>query len=131
MYTELIKNKGLSVTQKRIALLKGLDVANKPITIEELRAQMTDNMDVSTMYRSLKKLVDAGIVYQTDFRDGVSYFELQGDNHHHHVVCTECKSRKSIDLCVRQNFDAVEKTTGYTVTNHIFELFGLCENCSS
>ena len=78
MYTELIKNKGLSVTQKRIALLKGLDVANKPITIEELRAQMTDNMDVSTMYRSLKKLVDAGIVYQTDFRDGVSYFEFGG-----------------------------------------------------
>lgn len=83
------------------------------------------------MYRSLKKLVDAGIVYQTDFRDGVSYFELQGDNHHHHVVCTECKSRKSIDMCVNKNFNKVEKDTGYTITNHIFELFGLCENCSS
>lgn len=129
-YSSIIKEKGLSVTSKRISLLEALGRINKPITIEELKKHLTTTMDTSTIYRSLRVLVDAGVIYQTDFRDGVSYFEFQGDNHHHHLVCTLCKQRRSIDVCVDSHFPALEKDTGFTITNHIFELFGLCENCS-
>ena len=128
-YKKIIKEKGLSVTDKRISILETLDFMSKPITIELLKENVKIKMDTSTIYRSLKVLVDKGLVYQTDFRDGKSYFEFQGKNHHHHIVCTECKSRTLIDLCVNSGFGAVEEKTGYTVTNHIFELFGLCKKC--
>ena len=129
MYRGIIKNKGLSVTDNRISLLETLDKNSKPMTIDMIKNDLDISMDTSTIYRSLKKLVDYGVVYQTDFRDGVSYFEFQGKKHHHHVICTKCKSRKPIDLCIDQDFNQVENKTGYTITNHIFELFGLCKNC--
>jgi Fur family ferric uptake transcriptional regulator len=126
MYKNIIKEKGLSVTDKRISILETLHLKNEPMTIE-----INASMDTSTIYRSLKKMVDHGIIYQTDFREGMSYFEFQGDHHHHHIVCTHCKSRESIDMCVNNDFLKIQKETGYTITNHIFELFGLCKNCTS
>lgn len=130
MYKEIIKNKGLSITDKRISILKTLDSSREPMTIEMIKKELEVSMDTSTIYRSLKKLVDHGIIYQTDFRDGVSYFEFQGAEHHHHIICTKCKARKSIDICINTDLNLITKQTGYTITNHIFELFGLCENCS-
>ena len=130
MYTAYIKNKGLSVTKNRIELLRSLDALNKPVTIDELRKTLGINMDTSTIYRSLKVLVDHGLVYQTDFREGVSYFEFHGDEHHHHLICTICKGREKINLCLEKKFPAIEKQKDFTITNHIFEIFGLCKNCS-
>lgn len=130
MYTDLLRKHKLSVTQKRIAILEYLHAAKEPITIETLKHNITEAIDTSTLYRSLKVLVDVGLVYQTDFREGVSYFEFQGDHHHHHITCTECKARTSIDLCMSDEISTLADTTGYTITNHIFELFGLCTNCS-
>jgi len=130
MYKELLQKHNLSVTQKRIAILSALDQINEPMTIDILKKNIKGAIDTSTLYRSLKNLVDVGIVYQTDFREGVSYFEFQGDNHHHHITCTNCKSRSSVQVCVEDNFSHAAEKTGYTITNHIFELFGLCKNCS-
>jgi Fe2+ or Zn2+ uptake regulation protein len=128
MYKELLKEHKLSITQKRISILEALDTASEPVTIDDLKKSIGKDIDVSTLYRSLKTLVDVGIIYQTDFREGVSYFEFQKD-HHHHITCTECKSRTSIDICIGDNFSRLAQKKGYTVTNHIFELFGLCTNC--
>lgn len=131
MYKDLLIKHKLSVTQKRILILKALDDANEPITIDDLKKKIKEPINTSTLYRSLKSLVDVGIIYQTDFRSGVSYFEFQGDHHHHHIICTECKARTSIDMCITENFSDLAEKKGYTITNHIFELFGLCENCST
>lgn len=129
MYTDILKKHNLSVTQKRISILSALDKSQKPITIETLKKNITGDINLSTIYRSLKSLVDCGVIYQTDFRDGVSYFEFQGSHHHHHVTCTECKSRTTIDFCMNSEFTKIGNSTGYTITNHIFELFGLCKKC--
>lgn len=130
MYTKILKEAQLSVTDSRIALLTTLAKLNKPVTIETLASNLNKKMDTSTIYRSLKALVDKGIIYQTDFREGVSYFEFHGDHHHHHLICTSCKDRKKIDLCMAEKFPALEKSKDFIITNHIFEIFGLCKNCS-
>ena len=131
MYEEHIKKSGLSVTKNRIELLRGLDAVKKPITIDDLRNHLMIPMNTSTIYRSLKALVDHGLVYQTDFREGVSYFEFHGKNHHHHIICTVCKKREKIDLCLEKKFPTIQKEKDFIITTHIFELFGVCKNCLS
>jgi len=128
-HEELLKKNNLSITKKRVLLLSLLEKSKGPITIDEIKKRTGDSMDTSTIYRSLKKLVDVGVIYQTDFRDGVSYFEFQKE-HHHHIICTNCKNRESVDFCVSGSLKSLEVKTGYIITNHIFELFGLCKNCS-
>lgn len=129
MYELLIKKTGISVTKKRIALLETLANLKKPVTIDELSQNISESMDTSTIYRSLRVLVESGLVYQTDFHEGVSYYEFQGNNHHHHITCTKCKNRESVDLCFKKDMAIVAEKKSFTITNHIFELFGICKKC--
>lgn len=130
MYKYLIKDKGLSVTNKRIEILKTLDESTEPLTIELLKGRLSISMNTSTIYRSLRVLVDSGLVYQTDFRDGASYFEFhKRGNHHHHIVCTSCREMMTINLCMEEKFSLIEKQTNYKINNHVFEIFGLCKKC--
>ncbi len=129
MYKDILRSKGVSVTQNRIALLETLDALNKPVTIEYLQSHLDISMNVTTVYRSLRAMVDAGIVYQTHFHDGVAYFEFQQGHHHHHFVCTVCKNISPVNFCVAEKFASFEKDTGHKIHNHMFELFGQCYDC--
>lgn len=130
MFTALLKEKNLSITKQRLAILTSLKNLSKPVTIEMLKDALTETIDTTTLYRSLSLLVDAGIVYQTDFREGVAYYELQGNHHHHHLVCTSCKTKQGYDYCPALPITGVHKETGFTITNHVFEIFGLCKKCT-
>lgn len=129
-FEKIIRRHQLSVTTARIDILTTLASSREPLTIEQLGKKLTKSVHTTTLYRSLKILVDSGIVYQTDFRDRAAYYEFQGDHHHHHhMVCTQCKQRVSIELCIHDMIPSVETSTGFHVTSHLLELFGLCKNC--
>lgn len=131
MFTTLLKEKNISVTKQRLHILTTLQHLSKPVTIETIRASLHTPIDTATLYRSLSVLVQSGIVYQTDFREGVAYYELQGENHHHHhLVCTECKTKQGFDYCPALPIHDIQDKTGFSITNHIFELFGLCKKCT-
>lgn len=125
MTESILRKHNLSVTRQRKAILDLLVQAKHPMTIEDIRMQ-TKDIDVSTLYRALTLFVQKGIVYQTDFQRGVAYFEFQ-EHHHHHISCSACGKQKAVDLCV----DLKDKVPeGFSLTHHVFELFGLCNDCS-
>lgn len=129
MYDQLLKQHKLSITQHRKTILKTLASINYPVTIDELSKKIPTDINQTTLYRSLRALVDVGLIYQTDFHEGVSYYEFQGEDHHHHITCTKCKKRESVNLCFKKGIAGVATKKSFTITNHIFELFGLCKNC--
>lgn len=127
---DILKKHNLSATSSRIEMLEVLKKYKKPMTIEMIRENMKGDVSPSTLYRSLKAMVDVGIIYQTDFREGVAYYEYQGTSHHHHLTCTSCKKQEMVPLCFASDIDSLSKKTSFTITSHIIEFFGLCENCS-
>lgn len=126
----LLQKHKLSATSSRIELLESLKQANMPMTIEMIKEAMKQEVSPSTLYRSLKAMVEAGIVYQTDFREGVAYYEYQGTSHHHHVTCTSCKKQQAIPWCFASDISSLSEKTSFTITSHIIEFFGLCNDCS-
>lgn len=129
MFKKLLQEKKIPITKQRIALLTELAKYTSPVTIDVLAQKLFEQMNTTTVYRSLSLLVSAGIVYQTDFRHGVAYFELQQGNHHHHLVCVDCHSKQDFSFCPESSFLQIEKENNFSITNHIFEIFGLCETC--
>lgn len=130
MFISRLKEKGLSVTKQRLSILEALNNIKKPATIEAIKQHIDKKIDRVTLYRSLSALVGVGIVYQTDFREGVAYFELQQNRHHHHLVCTQCKQKNEFFHCPSIPVKKIKKDTGFLVQSHVFEIFGLCESCS-
>lgn len=131
MFKKILKDNNISVTKQRLAILEALQNIGVPATIETIKKHITVSMDITTLYRSLSSFVEVGIVYQTDFREGVAYYELQHDDmHHHHLVCTRCRTKTEYHYCPDLPIDDIHTKTGFSVSNHMFEIFGLCKKCT-
>ena len=132
-YRQTLTTYGLRVTKPRLSIIEELAMHKHPVSIDTLQHKLLASMELSTLYRSLSKMVEVGLVYRTDFRTGKAYFELHSpDHHHHHVVCTSCGVIEDIDGCLAR--DAVSKITKRskkfsTISSHMLEFFGKCKKC--
>lgn len=83
----------------------------------------------TTVYRTMKLLVEAGLAEERNFDDGVTRYEIEHD-HHDHLVCTRCGKIVEFesDLIEKTQSDIAEKN-GFLVLRHRHELYGLCPDC--
>lgn len=97
---------------------------------ETLRASDA-KVGLSTVYRTLQGMADAGEVDVIRTDDGESLYRKCGPVHHHHLVCRSC------GLTVELEGPSVERWAkkaasdhGFTDVTHVVELFGECADCS-
>ncbi len=94
---DAIRDSGLRATASRIAVLRLLGNAEKPLSHAEVVEALEDETwDRATLYRNLIDLVDAGLARKVELGDRVWRFDLAtaGKAHdgtlHPHFVCTVC-----------------------------------------
>lgn len=98
---------------------------------EILRAR-GENVGLATVYRTLQVLVDdeAVDVLRTDEGEAL-YRRCAQTEHHHHLVCRECRTTVEIDgPDVEAWAAALAKKHGFVDVDHTFELMGLCGDCA-
>ena len=89
MFKELIHKAGLRSTPARIAVLKILSGAQKPMSHGELAdCLQTQDFDRATVFRNLIDLTEVGLLSRIDLGDHTWRFELKAK--HPHFVCTDC-----------------------------------------
>lgn len=128
-----MKTAGLKRTPNRENLLRFLIENHGPFSKDEIKSALPkDDFDSVTLYRNLAHFEEIGLVRRSEFGDGVSRYEFQAhpDEHHHHIVCTDCRRVDSLDDCILSKLDAVVEKLGYTKVRHSLEFFGLCEDCA-
>lgn len=83
--------------------------------------------DLSTVYRNLDALYQAGIL-DLVYKDDKRWFKLvEGEEHKHYVVCEKCGEQKQLDFCPFKHINS--QIEGYDIRAHTFELIGVCPNC--
>lgn len=84
----------------------------------------------STVYRSLERLVHAGLVSVSDMGTGAAVYELVTTDVHHHLVCEHCGGTITLPhQAVKDFFQALEHQSGFTITTNHLVLFGYCPTC--
>lgn len=131
----ILQGQGHRITNVRKTVVELLEKSRSPISADEIReAFKKRNVDVhkTTVYRELDFLRGQRIVQEVEFGDKKKRYEISGQ-HHHHLICVECKRVKDVDL--QQDLDAVEKKIakekGFQITGHSLEFFGVCAKCGS
>jgi Fur family ferric uptake transcriptional regulator len=85
------------------------------------------------VYRTTTSLEKAGMIARCDFGDGLARYEFQGESdlmeHHHHVICRECKTVTSLEICLDDSWKKALSKMGYTQPSHTLEFFGTCKDC--
>lgn len=123
-------------TRQRTAIRAALDRAGAFRTAQHLHDELRaagENVGLTTVYRTLQGLADAGEVDALRTADGETiYRRCATDEHHHHLVCRSCGTS------VEVGSDEVERWAaqtalrhGFTDVEHTAELYGLCGSCTA
>jgi Fur family ferric uptake transcriptional regulator len=99
---------------------------------EDLRAEGT-SVGLTTVYRQLQSLTDAGSVDVLRSTDGEArYRACPTEEHHHHLVCRTCgRSVEVAGPAVEAWATATATEHGFTDVTHTVEIFGTCAYCRS
>lgn len=121
---------GLRCTRERVSILTTLARIGDPRTIDELHALLKGTVHKVTLYRTLERLVEGGVVEHILFQDGLLRYEYVSI-HHHHVTCTRCGTHVPISFPhTRMNDIALRVAPDFaTVERHTLEFYGTCRAC--
>jgi Fur family ferric uptake transcriptional regulator len=109
--------------------------AGTHLTIEQLleraRARGLET-GYSTVYRTLRLLVDNGLATTRDFGGSQTLFEPTDRRHHDHIVCVGCgQVREFEDPEIEALQERAAGRLGFRITSHRLELYGLCASCAA
>ncbi|OPX84922.1 MAG: Peroxide-responsive repressor PerR [Pelotomaculum sp. PtaB.Bin104] len=132
---EQLRQKGYKITPQRQEILKTLEAAPGPQSVEDIHRQIAErypNMSMDTVYRNIAVLLELGIVSKLNFQDGKNRFEINcAGKHHHHLVCLTCGLSEAVEICPFNTLDQqrIAREKKFEITGHSFEIFGHCAKC--
>lgn len=130
---DILSQIGCKNTKSRKAVIEVLGNAESPISAEDIFLRMKEvgtSANLSTVYRTLDLMESKDLVCKTVMGDGKARYELTGDGHRHHLVCTNCHKSVPIDVCPLEKLEKdVGKKTDFDITGHKLELYGICPKC--
>ncbi|MBU4251777.1 MAG: transcriptional repressor [Candidatus Omnitrophica bacterium] len=135
LYLQQLKEQGFKITPKRKAIIELFSKKKSYLSPQEVLEKLTNNfpgISVSTVYRILEELQDAGILVKIGHEDRQLYYSLcrMPDQHHHHFICRKCRRVEEVDLCNFKEFERfISKNLDCKVENHSVQIGGLCSRC--
>lgn len=125
----------LKNTHARTLILEFLKNKKKPVSIDDIYKHVEkDNINQSTVYRTVNSFLKENIINPIVISKDKLYVEfVNEDNHHHHIICTDCKKISDFNSCDVENIikKVLKENKEFNkITKHSFELFGLCKSCS-
>lgn len=129
----MLKTAKLYCTDCRVAVLKVLIRARRPLTQEQIARRLgKKQLDKVTIYRTLENLFGAGVVHKAYIEKRAWHFEL-ADNCsesqcHPHFTCTSC----GVTHCLTEMLLPMAKSPhkGFVIQRQQVRLEGLCPECS-
>jgi Fur family ferric uptake transcriptional regulator len=113
------------------AALASLDGFTSAQALHDALRARGESVGLTTVYRHLQALADAGEVDVLRTADGESvYRRCAADDHHHHLVCRGCGATVEVTgPAVEAWASAVAAAHGYVDVSHTLEVFGTCRAC--
>ncbi len=125
---------GVRSTRQRAAVLAALAEVDDFRSTQDLHDYLRrrgDAVGLTTVYRTLQALADAGEVDVIVREDGESVYRQCSNSHHHHLVCRACGRTVEVEgPAVERWASRVAEEHGFSDVSHTLEIFGVCSSCS-
>ncbi len=129
----ILKSAKLYCTAGRVAVLRILLQANRPLRQDEIASRLgKKSFDKVTIYRTLESLLEVGLVHKAFLDERARHFELARNcsetQCHPHFTCTSCGNTH----CLTEMAIPKVKTThkGFLIHRQQTRLEGLCPACA-
>jgi Fur family ferric uptake transcriptional regulator len=134
--TTSLRQGGLRMTSQRSIILDVLAATDghRHMTAQEVYTRAhkrLPGLNVTTVYRTLDTLHEAGLVDLMTAGGGEVRFAIRNPEHRHcHLVCRVCSRELEFDVAMMGGFaDRLRKATGFRVDVDHVALGGVCGEC--
>ena len=122
-------------TRQRTAVAAALSGVTGFVSAQTLHEKLRvdgESVGLTTVYRHLQALADAGEVDVLRTHDGeAAYRQCTVEDHHHHLVCRTCgRAEEVTGPAVEAWAEAVGVEHGFVDVTHTVEIFGTCAACA-
>lgn len=122
-------------TRQRTDVLALLELTDGFRSAQELHAELRSQgakVGLTTVYRTLQLLTDAGEVDQVRLPDGEQrYRRCAQSTHHHHLVCRVCGTAVEVEGPTVEHWAAEQASRhGFVDVAHTMEIVGTCATCA-
>jgi len=130
---KVLKSVGARLTSQRALILEIIRQGHSHLDADEIHQQARQKqprLNLSTVYRTLRKLKELGLVDELHFDEAHHHYELKQPAEHHHLVCVECGKvvEFKCKLCPGMR-EEVAREKDFEVTGVEVHMTGICSKC--
>lgn len=124
-----LEDQGYRLTIPRRSIISLLDSKEEGFSAEEISIELPE-VGRATVYRTIRLLVEAGVVCKLALPDGAPKYSLARIEHHHHTMCVKCGKvgefrASTIERLIRTiGADITGEIVGHSIEFHI-----ICQDC--
>src|SRR5690554_1393702 len=130
-----LSQRGYRITRQRRVVVEAILETPCPKHAEEVFSkckELDSSISFPTIYRTLGRLVEMGVVRKVYYGQDRSWFEpvqQSGAQHHHHLICSRCGAKVPFDACPKDIIRQQAVRNDFKVLGHKFEIMGICKEC--
>ncbi|MDV2475097.1 Fur family transcriptional regulator [Rhodococcus zopfii] len=126
---------GVRSTRQRsaiVALLEDVEEFRSAQDLHDALRKRGDGIGLTTVYRTLQSLAEAGSVDVLRTDTGESLYRRCSSGHHHHLVCRTCGFTVEVDGPEVERWShEIAESNGFADVSHTVEIFGTCRDCAT
>ena len=128
---DAIGGRSYRITHPRRRVIESIAGKENNFTAEELHAEL-NGVGRATVYRTIKLLVEQGLLCKISLPDGSPRYMLTMSGHHHHLVCVSCGLVSEFhESEIEQLLSEWEASGKGTVVGHRIEVYVVCTVCQT
>ena len=125
-----LENQGYRSTLPRREIVENLEKRTDGFTAEDLVRDLP-HIGRATVFRTIKLLLEAGIICKLSLINGEPRYSLAHAEHHHHTVCVTCGTIGEFHAgTVERVLRLIGNEVGGSIIGHRIELYISCADCT-
>jgi len=128
-----LKDRDFRLTPQRLAIISILAGSEDHPSVDEIYTEVRRKFpttSIATVYKTIALLKELNEVLELGFPDGSNRYDGNRPYPHPHAICVKCKKIMDPEISsVDKLSEEMKQKTGYLLSYHRLDFFGLCPEC--
>ncbi|MBV7335643.1 transcriptional repressor [Chloroflexi bacterium TSY] len=134
-FVAYLREHGYRMTPQRQIIMDAICEADGHTAFTEILQRVQQKapaINRATVYRSLRFLLNMGLIVKAEINPGETVYEIAGRAPHHHLLCRVCQREIEVDAEPFETLRAeLQNRYGFAINANHLLLTGLCRHCQS
>ena len=125
----VLEDRGFRLTSPRRSIINLLEQKEEGFSAEDICDELPE-VGRATVYRTIKLLLEAGVICKLAMPNGAPKYSLARVEHHHHTACIRCGTVGEFrDITIERMLRTIGDEISGKIVGHRIEFYIVCLEC--